>query len=413
LNPDRYRASQALLQRARTVIPGGIQLNGGKPLIDAARSPLYFERSRGSRIWDADGNEYVDFIMAYGPFVLGYGHPEVEAAATRQLARGSLMSMNQPLHVRFVESLLERFANAEMGAFFKTGSEATTAAVRVARRATGRRKIARCGYHGWHDWCVPDADFVPAELEGQVLSYDAMRPSTLTAIFDEYPKQVAAVILAPEMIHPPCRETVVALMAAARRDGALFIMDEVKTGVRAPGGSMQAYYGVKPDLTTLSKALGNGWPVAAVIGTRAAMSHGADVLLSATYHGESASMAAAIATLDIVEREGARETIDALGRRLIDGLNEAARRNDIPAVAYGEPIPAMPFLRFTDADPAENARLLTAVYERVLADGILLHPRHLWYISTAHTEAEIDRAVETVDRAMRYVAGTAPQPTAR
>jgi glutamate-1-semialdehyde 2,1-aminomutase len=408
VGPERYAASRALYRRAHELIPGGIHLSG-RPLLDPDRSPLYFERGRGGRIWDADGNEYVDFIMAYGPFLLGYAHAEVDGAAVDQARRGNLLSLNHPLHLTFVEALLRRFPAAEMGVFVKTGSEATTAAVRIARRATGRRLIARCGYHGWHDWCVPDEDFVPEGLSDQVFVYDATRPETLSALLDARPGRFAAVILAPEMIHPPSREALEAIMAAARRHGAVFIMDEVKTGFRAPGGSMQAFYGgVEPDLTTLSKALGNGWPVGAVVGRRAVMRHAAGMHLSATYHGDTAAMAAALATMDIVEREGVQERVWALGERLIAGLNEAARRNRVPAEAYGEPIPPMPFLRFAHPDPAANERLKELVYAQVLAEGVLLHPRHMWFVSAAHTAADIERAVDTVDAAMRAVIARSP-----
>src|SRR4051794_19522486 len=260
---DRYAASCSLLRRAHDIIPGGHHLSG-RPLLDPDTSPMYFERGQGARIWDVNGNEYVDFFMAYGPFLLGYANPEVDRAAFEQASRGNLLSLNHPLHLRFIEALLARFPAADMGVFVKTGSEATTAAVRIARRATGRRLIARCGYHGWHDWCVPDEDFVPEGLSDQVFVYEASRPETLQSLLDARPGRFAAVILAPEMIHPPSAEKLTALMDATRRHGALFIMDEVKTGLRAPGGSMQAFYGVTPDMTTLSKALGNGWPVGAV-----------------------------------------------------------------------------------------------------------------------------------------------------
>lgn len=408
MHAGRYDASREVFRRAQQVIPGGIHVSG-TPLVDLERSPLYFERGAGSHIWDADGHEYIDFIMAYGPFLLGYAHPEVDDAAIGQLRRGNLLSLNHPLHVQFAEAVLQRFQNSDMVLFVKTGSEATTAALRVARRVTGRRKIARAGYHGWHDWCTPEAEFVPAGLGDQVVFYDAMQPSTLKTILDEHPGEFAAVILAPEMVHPPSRATVLELMESTARHGALFIMDEVKTGFRAPGGSMQAYYNVRPDLTTLSKALGNGWPVAAVVGTRSVMRYAVDLPVSATYHGETAAMAAALATLTVIERDNAREYVDAAGQRFIDGLNAAARRNNVMAVAYGEPIPAMPFLAFVHPDAEKNERLKAMVYEQAIAAGILLHPRHLWYVSTAHTQAEIDRAVETIDRAMHAAISACPE----
>jgi glutamate-1-semialdehyde aminotransferase len=291
-----------------------------------------------------------------------------------------------------------------MGVFFNAGSEATTAALGIARRATGRRAIARCGYHGWHDWCVAEMDHVPAGLAEQVLCYDAMRPETLTALFEQHPGKIAAVIVAPEMIHPPSRDKVVTLIEATHRAGALFIIDEVKTGIRAPGGSMQQYYDVKPDLTTLSKALGNGWPIAALIGTREVMQHAEGLPISATYHAFTPGMAAALQTLRIVERTNAPHYVDVIGRRLIEGLSEAVARHGVPARAYGEPIAAMPFLSFADADCAIRPQLEDAFYTEMLAQGMLLHPRHLWYISTAHTPDDVDRTIAAVDTALRHAA---------
>jgi glutamate-1-semialdehyde 2,1-aminomutase len=400
--PGRYEKSQALFRRAQRLIPGGFHLSG-RPLLDPERAPLYMERGRGSRIWDADGHEYIDFVMAYGPFLLGYAHPEVDRAAIEQISRGSLLSMNHPMHLRFVERLVARFPGAEMGAFFKTGSEATTAALRVARRLTGRRKVARCGYHGWHDWCLPLEDFVPAGLDAQVLEFRAANPATLDALFDAQPKQIAAVIVAPEMVLSPQRETFARLIETTHRHGAVFIMDEVKTAFRIAPGSMQQRLGVIADLTTVSKALGNGWPIAALVGKRDVMKAGAGMHYSATFHGDTAPMAAALAVLDILDR---RDPVDIqshvwrLGERLIAGLDEIARRHGVPAEAYGEPLPPMPFLRFTHPDPAVNDTVRSTFYAEVLARGVLLHPRHLWFISAAHSDEDVARALAAADEAM-------------
>lgn len=400
---DPYQRSRDCAARAQDLIPGGWHLSG-RPLLARGAAPLYFTQGSGATIRDVDGADYVDFVLAYGPLILGHARPEVDEAAFAQARRGNLLSLNHALHPDFVERVVGLVAGAEMGAFFKTGSEATTAAVRIARRATGRKAIARCGYHGWHDWCLPDEDFAPEGLSAQVRPYDAMRPETLACLLDAAPGRYAAVILAPEMIHPPDADKARRLMALAHRHGALFIMDEVKTGIRASGWTMQAAYGLRPDMTTLSKALGNGWPIAALVGPRETMRHAAGIHLSATYHGETSAMAAALATLDIIEREDVQARVKRLGQRLIDGLNEAVRRNRIPAAAYGEPMPAMPFLSFAHPDAELNERLKEAVYEHALGQGILLHPRHLWFISSAHDEAMIDRAVEAVDEGMRLAA---------
>ena len=396
----RYRASSEWLARASVVIPGAHHLSG-RPLLPGEESPRYMTHGRGARCWDADGHEYIDYIGAYGPFLLGYAHPVVDAAVSAQLERGSLLSLNHPLHVLFAERLVARFASAEMALFFKTGSEATTAALRIARAATGRRTVVRCGYHGWHDWCLPLERFVPSGLVEQVLELDTSEPGSLEQLLTGAREPVAAVIVAPEMILPTQPKVFHDLLATTRAHGAVFILDEVKTALRIKPGSFQEYVGIRPDLTTLSKALGNGYPIAAVVGKREVMQAAAGLHLSATYHGETLGMAAAMATLDFVDAHPVAEHVWSLGERLITGLNESAARHGIPAVAFGEPLPPMPFLKFTAGSAALDERLKTRFYREVLARGLLLHPRHLWFVSYAHSEADIERSLEIADTAFR------------
>ena len=405
---QRYRASAEWAERARAVIPGGHHLSG-RPLLPSEESPMYMTRGQGARCWDVDGHEYLDFIGAYGPFLLGYAHPVIDAAACAQVARGNLLSLNHPLHVEFAEQLVARFPGAEMAAFFKTGSEATTAALRIARAATGRRAVVRCGYHGWHDWCLPLERFVPTGLGEQVLEIDVSHPEALDTLLRNTASPVAAVIVAPEMILPTRASVFHEMMAATHAHGAVFILDEVKTALRIKPGSFQEHVGIRPDLTTLSKALGNGWPIAAVIGKREVMEAAAGLHLSATYLGETAAMAAAMATLDFVAAHPVAERVWALGQRLIDGLNAGAERHGVPAFAFGEPLPPMPFLGFTAQDPALNERLKTRFYREVLAQGVLLHPRHLWFVSYAHTVEDIDRTLAIADTAFE-LAGTELHP---
>ncbi|MDP9149706.1 MAG: aminotransferase class III-fold pyridoxal phosphate-dependent enzyme [Myxococcota bacterium] len=404
----RHARSLEHLHRALAVIPGGHHLSG-RTLVDPRSSPMYFERAKGARIWDVDGHEYIDFLLAYGAFVLGYADEEVDRAAFAQATRGNLVSMNHPLHIRFIEALLERFPAADMGVFLKTGSEATTAALRIARRATGRRMVARCGYHGWHDWCLPQDDSVASGLDSQILEFRGDDPATLEALFAGHPGEIAAVILAPEMVMPLTAPPLLALLEATRAHGAVFVLDEVKTAFRTSPGSIQTRLGLEPDLTTLSKAVGNGWPVAAVIGKRAVMEHAAGMHLSATYHGETSAMAAALETMRILERDQVADHVWKMGARLIDGLNALVRTHDAPAVAYGEPLPPMPFLRFRHPDPALIDAVRATFYTEVLSRGVLLHPRHLWFVSRDHQPADIDRALEACDQGFRAARRKHPQ----
>jgi glutamate-1-semialdehyde aminotransferase len=402
---SRYSRSEAWFARARAVIPGAFHLTGRR-LLTVGTAPLYFERAWGCRAWDVDGHEYVDFLMAYGSSFLGYARPEVEDAAYARAGSGRLFSMNDPKHVEFIEALLPRFPGMQMGTFFRSGSEATTAALRVARRATGRRRIARCGYHGWHDWCLPLEDFVPAGLDSQVPEFDANRPETLAELFARYPGEIAAVILAPEMVLPHAAEPFHRIQQLCRTHGAVFVLDEVKTGIRIAPNSVAERVGVVPDLLTVGKALANGFAVAALLGRREVMQSAAGMHLSATFHGDTAGMAAALETLRIVDACDAQAHVMDLGQRLIHGLNQAAREAELPAQAFGEPLPPMPFFKFTHADPVVNEAMTQTFYAEVLSRGVLLHPRHMWFISLAHQQSDIERTLDIAATAMRVTART-------
>ena len=396
----RYPRSFELSRRAQSVIPGGNHLSG-RALVDFETTPSYFDFGQGAKLRDVDGHLYLDYLMAFGAQLLGYARPEVEAAAQRQGQHGNLLSLNHPLHLELIETLLPLFPGAEMGAFFKSGSEATTAALRIARQKTGRRAVARAGYHGWHDWCLPLEQFVPDGLERQVVEFVANEPATLQALFQANPRDIAAVILAPEMVLPHDAAVFHELLRITRAHGALFIMDEVKTGLRIAPGSVSARVGVVPDILTVSKALGNGWPIAAALGRRQVMQVAAGMHYSATFHGETAAMAAALATIRVVRQDDVQRHVDVLGQRLLDGLNAAVSESHVSALAYAEPLPAMPFFKFTEPDAELNTLLTRTFYREVLALGSLLHPRHLWFLSAAHTEADVDATLQATRAALR------------
>lgn len=402
MQDDRYRGSRACFERARRLVAGGHHLSG-RPLLPE-QPPLYLTRGKGCRVVDVDGHEYIDYVMAYGAYVLGYADDEVDAAAFAQARSGGLLSLNHALHVRFVERLLAWFPAADMAMFVKTGSEATTAALRIARRATGRRRVVRCGYHGWHDWCLPLEPFVPEGLDEQVLEFSAADPSTLAGVLAEHRGEIAAVIVAPEMVVPGRPEPFHEVAALARAAGALLVLDEVKTAFRIRPGSVQRLWDLPADLVTVSKALGNGWPVAAVLGRREVMEHAQGLHCSATYHGDTVGMAAAMRTLELVEERGVLDHVWEQGQRLISGLAAAAERHGLPMHAYGEPLPPMPMLRVTLDDPQARDRIGHAFFRELMARGVLLHPRHLWFVSHAHGAAEIGATLERADEAMAATA---------
>jgi glutamate-1-semialdehyde 2,1-aminomutase len=186
----------------------------------------------------------------------------------------------------------------------------------------------------------------------------------------------------------------------------VFIMDEVKTAFRSPHRSISAAHGVTPDLITLSKAMGNGWPVAALLGVRNVMEHADEMHLSGTFHGDVAAMMASLTAMDLIERESAADHAAGIGAALMKGLAEVGASHDLELDVFPEPIDSMPFMRFVHADPVERKRRTDSFYREILARGVLLHPRHLWFPSLAHNNSDVERTLEAADASMRVVAAS-------
>jgi len=392
----RYQRSYEMFEQAKKIVPGGVQASR-RPWLEG-RCPVYVGRAEGCRCWDVDGNEYIDYSLSLGPIILGYCDPRVDEAAIRQIRQGTVFTFNHPLQNRLAEKLIEHIPSAEMATFLKTGSEATSAAVRVARAYTGRERVARCGYHGWHDWCNVGAKGVPAVLQDQTIAFNGNHPENLEQVLSSYPGEFAAVILAPEEISPPEPEKFQRLLEIAEKHEAVFILDEVKTGFRMGLGGIQRRMGIRPHLTTLSKAMANGYPIGALVGQREVMQAADEVHISATFNGEVFSMAASLATIAALEQPGVLEGIWEMGERLIDGLNELASRHAVKARAFAMPLPPMPFMRFEGEGEAVD-RLREEFYAEMYAQGILLSWGHVWFVCAAHGPEEIDRTLECADAA--------------
>lgn len=242
-------------------------------------------------------------------------------------------------------------------------------------------------------------------LDEYIAPFDGNDPETLATLLAAEPETYAAVIVAPEEICADHTARLAEIARLARAHGAVFIMDEVKTGFRLALGGAQERFGVTPDLATFSKAMANGFPISAVVGRHELIEAAARARLTSTFNGEIASMAAALATIGELEKEGAIAHIWRMGGRLLAGLNEIIARTGVPAEAVGIPAPPMPFLRFTDDNIERRERLTHAFYTAVMRDGIMLFPDHVWFMSLSHTEAEIDRTLDVCEAAMQAVAG--------
>ena len=330
--------------------------------------PLFIEKSKGAYLWDIDGNRYTDYIMGYGAISLGYCIDEVDEAAIAQIRNGFMTSLTSPVQTQLAELLVDAIPCAERVHLCKTGSDATAAAVRLARIHTGRDKIVRWGYNGWHDWCSSKTAGIPEGVKNLAHKY-----------------------------------------------GALFILDEMRTGFRMSLGGAQEYYGVTPDLATFSKGMANGYAVSALVGRADVMDSLKESRFSSTFFTNTSEMAATIKTIECIREKNVVPYIWKLGGKLMDGLREIIKVTGVEAEMIGVDI--MPYIIFN----YDNAKWISPTgfsgapvfepggkvekawrtfYAEAAQGGVLLHPNHHWYVGMSHTEQDIDETLNVCETAL-------------
>lgn len=397
----------ALRARARRVTPGGMTGH-----LNAANLPpgypQYFARGEGCRLWDVDGREFIDFMCSWGPNLLGHLQPDVEAAARRQAALGDCLNGPAACFVELAERLVDRIPHADWVMFQKNGTDATTLCVTLARAATGRRKLLVAGgaYHGSAPWCTPSPAGVTTEDRAHLIRFHYNDVESLEAAVAEAGQDLAAIMVSPfrhdygidqELVTPAFAARVRTLCDA---HGAALILDEVRAGLRLhPTGSWEPL-GVRPDLSAWSKAIANGHALAAVSGGNGLREAASRVYATGSFWSGAVAMAAALATLDVLDRAGDHVArLRQVGQRLRDGLARQAERHGLRIRQSGPP--QMPLVLFDDDADFAKGLLFTA---EALRGGIYLHPRHNMFLSLAHGDDDIDRALQATDEAFGLVA---------
>lgn len=324
--------SNELYARAEKIIPAGTQtLAKGPGQYVRGVAPIYLQRGKGARVWDVDGNEFLDFNMAIGPISLGYGYEKVDAAIRKQLDDGITFSLMHPLELEVAELITSVIPNAESVRFSKTGADATSCAVRLARAFTGRNQIAACGYHGWHDWYIGLTDRNKGIPEATQTLTNAFTYNDEAALRQAITTETAAVILEPVLFEAPKNDFLQKLQAVCRETGALLIFDEMWTGFRMAMGGAQEFFGIRPDLATYSKAVANGMPISILTGRRDVMKAlEQEVFFFTTFGGEALSLAATKATIEELRDKNVPQHIARLGKQLREGFNEIAMELDMP-----------------------------------------------------------------------------------
>jgi glutamate-1-semialdehyde aminotransferase len=398
----RYRRSLAWWEEAERLIPGGSQTNSKRPQHYAfGRYPIFAERAAGCRIWDVDGNEYIDYVNGLGPITLGYAYPAVDEAVKGQLARGVVSGLLWPVEVEAARALAEVIPCAEMVRFFKGGGEATAAAARIARARTGRHVILNAGYRGWPDtWAAGRDPAVPPELARYTLSFRHGDLAQLERLLAEHRNRVAAVFTDLPYDGSLGRDYLQGVRELAHAHGALFCLDEIVCGFRLAHGGMHEYYGVAPDLACFAKGMANGLPLAAVVGRREVMEVAGKALISLTYGGEALSLAACLATIGEYRRRDVIGHLWREGERLMAGLNAAAGSAGVPFRCLGyAPMSAMRFdLPAEQVGPAWELFLAECA-----AGGVLFRRGGLNMLTYSHTAADVERTIAVAAQALAAV----------
>lgn len=395
--PRTIVESNRMWDRALRVIPAGTQTLSKAPsqFVDGV-SPKFLQRGEGSHVWDVDGNEYIDYPMALGPIILGYNYPAVTDAAVERVRDGTTFTLMHPLEVEVAEKLVDVIPSAEAVRFAKNGADATGGAIRAARALTGREHIVATGYHGYHDWFVASTeldDGVPAFHRDLVHTVDFDDLPALEGALKEH--DVAAVIMEIPG-EDPSPGYLAAALNAAHRHGALLILDEIVTGFRYALGGAQEYYDFKPDMSCLGKGMANGFPLAAVVGSTDAMAAFDSIFFSMTYAGETVALAAAKATIEVLQTEPVIEHIWRVGGDLRSGFSRLGEQVGFEVIMSGNPArSALNFVAQPGGQPSDELRaiFIQETHKRGVLFGVPIFP------TFSHDDEDVRQTLAAVEAA--------------
>jgi glutamate-1-semialdehyde 2,1-aminomutase len=401
-----FKKSESFLERAQRVIPLGSQtFSKSRTQYPLGVSPFFILRAEGSRVWDLDGNEYIDFVSGLASVTLGYNDPDVTSAVRKQLDdSGVIFSLPHPLEAEVAELICEMVPCAQMVRFGKNGSDATAGAVRVARAFTGRDRIAVCGYHGWQDWYIGSTarnQGVPKAVSELTHAFPFNDLAVLTELFNKYQGEFAAVVIEPMNVLHPQAGFLEGVKELAHKHGALLVFDETITGFRYSNGGAQEYFGVIPDLATFGKGLANGYPVSAVTGRADVMKMMEEIFFSFTFGGEALSLAAAKATLTKLKNEPVTKTLAERGMLLMKELAALIVRHRLQDIFATSGHPSWSFLTIKDARGATSFQIKTLWMQEMHQRGFLCVGSH--NLSWAHSDADIQALIGAYDEVLPMI----------
>jgi glutamate-1-semialdehyde aminotransferase len=402
--------SEKLYAEALELIPGAI-LGIRRPYnFVEGEYPIFFENAKGGKVIDVDGNEYIDMLCAYGPIIIGHREEEIDNAVIEQIKnKGFCMSLTQPLQNKLAKKLRELIPCCEKMVFMKMGSDATTAAIRVARAYTKRNKILHCGYHGWHDWSCEIHGIeagIPEKLYEDVHKFEFNNLDQVNQLIKRYNDHIAAIILTPintpggREVEMPHKGYLEEMRKIANENGSILIYDEIRTGFRVDMGGAQQLFGVIPDLAAFGKAMANGYPISTLVGKAEIMDTLREkVFLSSTFFPNSLSQVASLKTIEFLEREKVLENIRKKGNEFSKKVKDHINDSGVPCTYTGEPW--MPYITF-DPDPNYLYRKLREeFYRQLIRRRVFLQPFHHGYIAYRHTNEDLDYTSAMIEESLK------------
>ncbi|MFP2908569.1 myxochelin B biosynthesis transaminase MxcL [Pyxidicoccus sp. 3LFB2] len=404
--------SNHLLAEAKRLVPGLSQSLMKRPEMFAPGAfPVFLTKGQGALVEDADGQQYIDFICGLGANMLGHNHPDVVEPIRQHLEEGLLHSLPTPVEISSAQTLVDMIPGAEMVRFFKTGADATSAAVRLARYLTGKERIITVGYNGWHDHFMFDSPGVPAALTALTLRmplFTVPDEAALLANIEQHGKQLAMVLLSVPYNRVLSREFLKTLRATCTAHEVLLVLDEVVTGFRLALGGAQEFFDVKADFVCLSKSIAAGMPLSALAGPERHMMKLGDLQVSTTFGGELLSLAVCESVLKGYRQSGYIEHLATLGRRLREGINARAEQLGSPLRVIG--YDAIPFFLF-DKNPVEHAKRMQPFQAGMARRGVLLR-RDVNFICAAHTAEQVEYTIEMAGEVMESLLAPAQASSA-
>ncbi len=407
---------QNLYKKAKTLIPGGTQLLSKRPeMFLPDYWPAYYDKTEGCFVWDLDGNKYMDMsYMGIGACVLGYAHPKVNAAAIEATKRGNMCTLNAPEEVELAELMIELHPWAQMTRYTRSGGEAMSVAIRIARACSGRDKILFCGYHGWHDWYLSanlstnkaldghllpglDPAGVPRDLKNSAIPFHYNNTKEFLNLVKKYKGQIGVIVMESIRDAKPTQEFIDAIHSVAREQSVVLVVDEITAGFRLNSGGAHLILGLEPDIAVFGKAISNGFPMGIIIGKRDVMEKAQETFISSTYWTDRIGPATSLATIKYFRLNNVSKYLIKIGGQIQEEWRNLALKNGIKIKVSG----LAPLSHFT-FDYSKPLVLKTLFTQKMLELGFLANTS--FYVSYAHKPEFVSLYLENCNKTFSFIA---------